>query len=55
VRHLYSGHGRGVRAEVRDVLFASLEDYITPAIFEARDDWPTGDSAWYESVRLGLR
>ena len=47
--------GAFIRAEVRDVLFVSLEDYIAPAVFEARDDWPTGDSAWYESVRLGLR
>ena len=47
--------GAFIRAEVRDVLFVSLEDYIAPAVFEARDDWPSGDSAWYESVRLGLR
>jgi hypothetical protein len=47
--------GAFIRPELRDVLFASLEAHVSPAVFEARDDWPTGDIAWYESVRLGLR
>ena len=47
--------GTFIRPELRDVLFASLEAHVSPAVFEARDDWPTGAIAWYESVRLGLR
>ena len=47
--------GTFIRPELRDVLFASLEAHVSPAVFEARDDWPTGTIAWYESVRLGLR
>ena len=47
--------GAFIRPVLRDVLFASLEAHVSPAVFEARDDWPTGDIAWYESVRLGLR
>lgn len=44
-----------IRPELRDILFASLEAHLAPAIFEARDDWPTGDVEWFEAVRLGLR
>ena len=44
-----------IRPEVRDILFASLEAHLAPAIFEARNDWPTGDVPWFEAVRLGLR
>ena len=44
-----------IRPELRDILFASLEAHLAPAIFEARDDWPTGEAPWFETVRLGLR
>lgn len=44
-----------IRPELRDVLFASLEARLSPTVFEAREDWPTGEVPWFESVRLGLR
>jgi hypothetical protein len=47
--------GSFIRAEVRDLLFVALEERLAPAVFEARDDWPTGDVGWFETVRLGLR
>jgi hypothetical protein len=47
--------GNFIRAEVRDLLFAALEERLAPAVFEARGDWPTGDVGWFETVRLGLR
>ena len=47
--------GNFIRAETRDLLFAALEDHLSPVEFEARSDWPTGDVGWFEAVRLGLR
>lgn len=47
--------GNFIRAETRDLLFAALEDHLSPVEFEARGDWPTGDVGWFEAVRLGLR
>jgi hypothetical protein len=47
--------GNFIRAETRDLLFAALEDQLSPVEFEARGDWPTGDVGWFEAVRLGLR
>jgi hypothetical protein len=47
--------GEFIRPELRDILFARLEEYLSPVIFEARGDWPTGAVPWHESVRLGLR
>ena len=44
-----------IRSELRDILFASLEADLSPAIFEARGDWPTDNVVWFEAVRLGLR
>jgi hypothetical protein len=44
-----------IPAAVRDLLFVSLEDHVSPALFEARDDWPVGDIEWFEVVRLGMR
>jgi hypothetical protein len=44
-----------VREQVRDLLFAELELHLAPVIFEARNDWPTGELQWSEAVRLGLR
>jgi len=37
------------------VLFASLERHVAPAVFEVRNDWPSGNVEWYEVVVLGLR
>ena len=37
------------------LLFAALEGHLSPAVFEARGDWPTGDVGWFEAVRLGMR
>ena len=47
--------GNFIRPNLRDLLFAALEERMAPAVFEARNDWPTGDVEWYEAVRLGLR
>lgn len=47
--------GNFIRPEVRDLLFAALEDHLAPALFEACSDWPAGDIGWFEAVRLGLR
>jgi hypothetical protein len=44
-----------IREQVRDLLFAELECYLEPVMFEARNDWPTGELKWSEAVRLGLR
>jgi len=46
---------KGVKEELRDLLFAALEDHVAPALFETRNDWPTGDVEWFEVVRLGMR
>lgn len=47
--------GRHIRHEMRDLLFAALEEHLAPAVFEARNDWPGSEVQWYESVRLGMR
>lgn len=47
--------GNFIRPALRDLLFAALEEHLAPAVFEARNDWPTGDVGWFEVVRLGLR
>ncbi len=47
--------GNFIRPEMRDLLFAALEEHLTPVEFEARNDWPTGDVGWFEAVRLGMR
>ena len=47
--------GSFIPERVRDVLFASLEQHVAPAVFEVRNDWPSGDVEWYEVVVLGLR
>lgn len=44
-----------IPAPIRDVLFVALEAHVAPALFEARNDWPTGDIEWFEVVRLGMR
>jgi hypothetical protein len=47
--------GEFVPEAVRDLLFAELERYLEPALFETRTDWPSGEIGWFEVVRLGLR
>lgn len=47
--------GTGVRPQLRDLLFAALEQHVAPALFEPRSDWPTGPVNWAEVVVLGLR
>jgi hypothetical protein len=47
--------GARIRDQLRDVLFAELENHFPDAIFEVRSDWPTGRLGWWEAVRLGLR
>jgi hypothetical protein len=47
--------GNFIRPAMRDLLFAALEEHLAPAVFEARNDWPTGGVGWFEAVRLGLR
>jgi hypothetical protein len=47
--------GNFVPENQRDLLFAELERYLHPAMFEARNDWPTGGVEWWEVVRFGVR
>jgi hypothetical protein len=45
----------GVNPALRDLLFAALESYVAPAVFEARNDWRGEPAEWFEVVRLGIR
>ncbi len=47
--------GTGVKPQLRDLLFAALEQHVAPALLEPRGDWPTGPVSWAEVVVLGLR
>lgn len=47
--------GAHVPDRLRDILFATLERHLPGAVFEVRNDWPTGEVGWWEVVRLGLR
>jgi hypothetical protein len=47
--------GNYVPDNQRDLLFAELERHLHPAMFEGRNDWPTGDVEWWEVVRFGVR
>ena len=47
--------GRYLRPQIRDLLFAALEEYLSPALFEIRRDWPTGELHWAEVVKLAIR
>lgn len=44
-----------IKEAVRDLHFVALEQQVEPALFEARNDWPTGGVDWFEVVRLGMR
>jgi len=47
--------GSYLKPQVRDILFARLEEYLSPALFEIRGDWPTGPLHWAEIVKLAIR
>jgi hypothetical protein len=47
--------GTFVPENQRDLLFAELERHVHSAMFEARNDWPTGALEWWEVVRFGVR
>jgi len=47
--------GNFVSEKQRDLLFAELERHLQPVMFEARNDWPSGDVEWWEVVRFGVR
>jgi hypothetical protein len=47
--------GRFVDERLRDVLFRLVFDAAEAELWEPRADWPSGDLAWFEVARLGLR
>lgn len=47
--------GRFVEERLRDVLFRLAFDAAEAALSEPRADWPSGELAWFEVARLGLR
>ena len=47
--------GRFVEERLRDVLFRLVFDAAEAALSEPRADWPSGELAWFEVARLGLR
>lgn len=47
--------GNPIDDQLRNILFAGLENHFPDAIFEVRGDWPTGRLEWWEVVRMGLR
>jgi hypothetical protein len=47
--------GTFLRPELRNLLFATLEAHLSPALFEIRADWPIGAVDWAEIVKLAIR
>lgn len=47
--------GRFVDERLRDVLFRLVFDAAEAELWEPRADWPSGELAWFEVARLGLR
>jgi hypothetical protein len=47
--------GRFVEERLRDVLFGLVLDAAEAELWEPRADWPSGELAWFEVARLGLR
>lgn len=47
--------GRFVDERLRDVLFRLVFDAAGADLWEPRADWPSGELAWFEVARLGLR
>jgi hypothetical protein len=46
---------RFVDERLRDVLFRVVFDAAEAELWEPRADWPSGELAWFEVARLGLR
>lgn len=47
--------GRFVEEPLRDVLFGLVLTAAEAVLWEPRADWPSGELAWFEVARLGLR
>ncbi len=47
--------GRFVEERLRDVLFGLVLTAAEAEPWEPRADWPSGELAWFEVARLGLR
>jgi hypothetical protein len=47
--------GRFVEERLRDVLFGLVLEAAEADLWEPRADWPSGELAWFEVARLGLR
>jgi hypothetical protein len=47
--------GRFVEERLRDVLFGLVLTAAEADLWEPRVDWPSGELAWFEVARLGLR
>jgi hypothetical protein len=47
--------GRFVDERLRDVLFRLVLEAARAEVWEPRADWPSGELAWFEVARLGLR
>jgi hypothetical protein len=47
--------GRFVEERLRDVLFGLVLSAADAELWEPRADWPSGELAWFEVARLGLR
>ena len=47
--------GRFVEERLRDVLFGLVLAAAEAELWEPRADWPSGELAWFEAARLGLR
>jgi hypothetical protein len=55
VRFGAGADGRFVDERLRDVLFRLVFDAAEAELWEPRADWPSGELAWFEAARLGLR
>jgi hypothetical protein len=51
----HAADGRFVDERLRDVLFRLVFDAAEAELWEPRADWPTGELAWFEVARLGVR
>jgi hypothetical protein len=47
--------GRFVEERLRDVFFGLVLDAAEAELWEPCADWPSGEHAWFEVARLGLR
>jgi len=51
----HAADGRVVEERLRDVLFGLVLTAAEATLWEPRADWPSGELAWFEVARLGLR